>query len=190
MGSKKGILLGVLFLVLLAWFFYFQTNGVVDIDTIGGEVGGTGEESMQEIDWMEVILKDVRTQENFKINDFSDKPILLESFAVWCPTCTQQQKIIRGLHEEIGEDFVSISLDTDPNENEGKILEHITRNGFDWYYAISPIDLTKALIVEFGPGFVVAPSAPVVLICPNGSFEKLPSGVKTSTELKTFIEGC
>jgi len=134
-------------------------------------------------------LKDVRTGEKFKISDFSDKPVLLESFAVWCPTCTKQQQEIKKLHEEIGDDVISISLDTDPNEDENKIKEHIERNGFDWYYSISPIEFTQTLIDEFGIGIVNAPSAPVILIC-NNEARKLDSGVKDVDELKKELESC
>ena len=135
-------------------------------------------------------LKNILTNTNFKILDFSDKPVLLESFAVWCPTCTRQQQEIQKLHDEIlGDSFVSISLDTDPNEDESKVLEHLQRNGFDWRYVISPVEFTRALIDEFGVGIVNAPSAPVILIC-NGEARKLDSGLKSANELKGEIESC
>jgi len=41
--------------------------------------------------WMEIELVDVATGETFKISDFKGNPILLESFAVWCPTCLAQR---------------------------------------------------------------------------------------------------
>ena len=47
--------------------------------------------------WMEIELTDVATGETFKIGDFKGKPILLESFAVWCPTCLAQQKEVVSL---------------------------------------------------------------------------------------------
>ena len=86
---------------------------------------------------------------------------------------------------------VSISLDTDPNEDAEKVLEHIESNGFDWYYAISPINVTTALIDEFGLTVVNAPSAPVILICEDQSFRFLDSGVKEAEDLIEEIEvGC
>ena len=96
------------------------------------------------------------------------------------------------MHEEISDSVVSISLDTDPNEDESKILNHIQENGFDWYYAISPIEMTQSLINEFGNSIINAPSAPVVLICEDGSFRKLSgSGSRNVDKLKEEIEkGC
>ena len=140
------------------------------------------------VDWKNIELKDINTGNTFKISDFNN-PILVESFAVWCPTCRKQQDELKKLHEELPE-VVSISLDTDPNEDEVKVLEHAIKHGFDWLYAVSPVDLTKLLIDEFGFTVVNAPSAPVVLVCGDGEARLLPRGVKDVDELKEEIERC
>ncbi|MBI2043731.1 redoxin family protein [Candidatus Pacearchaeota archaeon] len=129
----------------------------------------TTKDELSSMHWINAELKDVRTGENFKISDFNGKKVLLESFAVWCPTCTKQQIEIKKLHSEVGDSIVSISLDMDPNEDESKILKHIEENGFEWYYAVSPIEMTQLLIDEFGNSIINAPSAPMVLICENGN---------------------
>ena len=140
---------------------------------------------------MDTELTDVATGQKFKISDFKGKPILLESFAVWCPTCLAQQKEIKKVLESEGEAIVHISLDTDPNEDEAKIKEHIERNNLDWYFAVSPVELTQALIDEFGLGFVSAPKAPVLLICADQSARFLRSGVKPAEELISEVaKGC
>ena len=36
-------------------------------------------------DWRDIPLRDAVTGETFRITDFRGTPILLESFAVWCP---------------------------------------------------------------------------------------------------------
>ena len=141
--------------------------------------------------WMDIELTDVATGQTFKISDFKGKPILLESFAVWCPTCLRQQREIKKVREIAGDAIIHISLDTDPNEDAEKIREHIQRNGLDWYFAVSPIELTQALINEFGLDFVSAPRAPLVLICEDGSARFLRSGVKPVEELAADVaQGC
>ena len=141
--------------------------------------------------WMEIELTDVATGETFKVSDFKGKPILLESFAVWCPTCLAQQKEMKKVKQIDGENIIHISLDTDPNEDEDKVREHIEKNELDWYFAVSPVELTQALIDEFGLNFVSAPRAPVVLICEDQSTRFLRSGVKPAEELVSEIEnGC
>ncbi|MFQ6055241.1 MAG: TlpA family protein disulfide reductase [Methanosarcinales archaeon] len=143
------------------------------------------------IDWKNFELTDVATGNKFKIRDFTGKPILMESFAVWCPTCLQQQKQIKELKSTEGASIVYISLDVDPNEDEDIIKDHFIRNGFDWYFAIAPPEFTRALIDEFGLKFVNAPAAPVVLICENQSTRFLGRGVKSADKLKSEIDrGC
>jgi len=141
--------------------------------------------------WMDIELADAATGQRFKISDFKGKPILLESFAVWCPTCLKQQEVIREVKLREGDAIIHISLDTDPNEDEARVREHIGTHGFDWYFAVSPIELTNALIDEFGLTIVNAPSAPVLLICEDRSTRLLRSGVKSADELLSEVDkGC
>jgi thiol-disulfide isomerase/thioredoxin len=141
--------------------------------------------------WQNTELKDISTGATFTIDQFKGKPVLLESFAVWCPTCTKQQQYTKSLHDELGDSVISVALDTDPNEDESKVKAHIERNGFDWYYAIAPVELTRSLIDEFGLGIASAPLAPMVLICSDGSSRFLKSGVKTVEDLKKSLDaGC
>jgi thiol-disulfide isomerase/thioredoxin len=142
-------------------------------------------------EWMEIELTDVASGEIFKISDFKGKPILLESFAVWCPTCLAQQMEIKKVHQSEGESIIHISLNTDPNEDDDKVRDHIERNELDWFFAISPVELTEALIDEFGLNFVSAPRAPVALICKDQSSRFLRSGIKNADELISEVrEGC
>jgi len=141
--------------------------------------------------WMDIELSDAATGEKFKISDFKGTPILVESFAVWCPTCLRQQKEMQELKAREGDTIIHISLDTDPNEDETKIKEHVETHGLDWYFAVSPLELTKALMDEFGLKIVSAPSAPVLLICEDQSTRFLRSGVKSADELSSEIDkGC
>ncbi len=189
----KGLIItGLIILVLVGGFFIFSGDDSQDLvadnprDTeqvAVEEIADSEEDTIEKALWRTTELTDVKTGETFTIDQF-DKPVILESFAVWCPTCTKQQKEIRELHQEIGDDAISIGLNTDPNEDRQKVLEHITANNFDWYYAVAPKEVTQSLIDEFGFGVANAPSAPVVIIDENKNARLLKSGVKSSSELK------
>ena len=170
------------------------TQSTVQEDEQYLEVNPSGQEQSTEklsTEWMSIGLVDVRTRQTFKISDFKGKSVLLESFAVWCPICTQQQKKIKELHEELGDAFVSISLDTDPNEDATVVKEEAEERGFDWYFAVSPVELTQALIDQFGVSVVDAPAAPVILVCKDGSARLLGRGIKSARDLKGEItKGC
>lgn len=141
--------------------------------------------------WMDIVLTDAKSGEKFTIGQFKGKPILLESFAVWCPTCLEQQRKINELREREGEAIVHVSLDTDPNEDVNKVRGHVERYGFEWYFAVSPIELTNALIGDYGLGIVNAPAAPVLLICEDQNTRFLQRGVKPpETLLQEVNKGC
>ena len=139
--------------------------------------------------WRDARLTDVNTGESFSVQDFHGERILLETFAVWCPTCRKQQEQIQRL-DTLGVDHVSLTIDTDPNEDAQKVIDHTATWGFDWRFAISPAEVTQSLIDEFGIGIVAAPQAPVILICEDGSARKLSSGVKSAESLANQLESC
>jgi thiol-disulfide isomerase/thioredoxin len=148
-------------------------------------------EEIKDMGWKEIELFDVLSSETFKVNDFAGKPILVESFAVWCPTCTKQQRIFKEFIEQDTTGVIHVSLDTDPNEDKQQVINHALSNGFDWYYSISPIELTQKLIDIYGIGIVNAPSVPVILVCEDLSEKLLQSGLKSVDELKEEIaNGC
>lgn len=172
---KKGrivILLIAIILILVIGIFSF-------LDT---------EEQNGSFDWREHEFNDVRTGDTFSINEF-DKPVLIESFAVWCPTCKKQQDNMKKLHDKVGDSVVSISINTDPNEDKDKVLEHVQRYGYDWFFTLSPPNVTQDMIDEFGVGVVNAPSAPVILVCGNES-TLLGKGLKSTNELQQKIGEC
>jgi thiol-disulfide isomerase/thioredoxin len=172
-----------IFILVSFFLFLFTACSLTTSDT-------NDEAHVENQNWRDVLLTDIRTGNHFKISDF-EKPILIESFAVWCPLCTEQQNQVKELHKRLGDSFISIALNTDPNEDKEKVLNHINEHNFNWYYAISPPELTTELINTFGISFVNAPSAPMILICQNGSTTFLKRGVKSVDYLEqTISEVC
>jgi thiol-disulfide isomerase/thioredoxin len=142
-------------------------------------------------DWRSATFTDVRSDETFSIDSLaSERPVLLETFAVWCSTCLRQQKQLRALHEQVGDDVVSVALDVDPNEDAQKVRNHLEKHGFDWRYAVAPAEVTQSLIDQFGQSIAHPPSAPVVLVCADGS-RRLKDGVKSAETLEQQVaDGC
>ncbi len=155
-----------------------------------GEVDGTGESPPA--NWQDYELVDTRTGETFRVSDFKGKPILLETFAVWCPTCLKQQQEVKKMVAEGANGVIHISLDVDPNEDEEIVRNHMESNGFKWYSAVAPPEMTQELIDEFGIKVVNAPEAPVILVCEDQSARLLEQrGVKSVAVLEEEIEkGC
>lgn len=170
----------------------FVFSFIISVILVVGCVEQTTEDTL--VDWRDTELTDIATGETFRISDFEGSTVMLESFAVWCPTCLKQQKEVQTFRLTEGnttDNVVHISLDTDPNEDEEQVREYFENNGFDWYFAIAPPEMTQSMIDEFGSQVVVAPSAPVVLICEDQSARLMPRGVKSPEDLQEELDqGC
>lgn len=186
-------------LVIFLFFFFGGTPASEpvfvgsNIDVAGIELDVANEENIEtsepiDVNWIDVDLKNVVTGEVFKLSDF-DRPIVLESFAVWCPTCKQQQDQIQKLIDS-GDDSIHVSINTDPNEDEARVIQHVNLYSYSWPFVIFPASATRMLISDFGTGVVNAPRAPIVLICPDMTARLLQSGVKSAAELKEEINKC
>ena len=69
--------------------------------------------------WYSASLTNASTGQAFTINDFKGKVVLVETLAMWCSNCKKQQGQVKALHDLLGErdDFISLGLDIDLNEN-------------------------------------------------------------------------
>ncbi|MEW6404203.1 MAG: hypothetical protein AB1649_20595, partial [Chloroflexota bacterium] len=105
----------------------------------------TGEAMMESPAWFSAALTEVRTGAPFKIEDFKGKVVLVETMAVWCSSCLQQQGYVKILRETLGQrdDFVTIGLDIDPNEDTSRLQGFVDAQGFDWLYAVAPADVSR-----------------------------------------------
>jgi cytochrome oxidase Cu insertion factor (SCO1/SenC/PrrC family) len=142
-------------------------------------------------DWFNVELTDVNTGETFRIADYQGKVILIETMGIWCPTCARQAKEIQKVHEMLGErdDFVSVTLDVDPNETEEMLKAYTDQNGFDWNYAVSPHEVNHDLGNLYSAQYLNPPVSPLLIIDKQGRVYGLPFGtVKKATNLKPTIE--
>ncbi len=141
--------------------------------------------------WFGASLKDVRSGDSFTLNDFKGKVVLVETMAVWCTTCYQQQTQIKALHDSIGmrADFVSVSLDIDPHEDQTTLAAYTQKNsGFDWRYAVAGPDVARQVGQTFGDQFLNPPSAPVFVIDRHGVAHPLPFGVKSAEDLMKAVQ--
>ena len=140
--------------------------------------------------WFGLSLTNVQTGEGFTLNDFNGKVILVENLAMWCSNCKKQQIQVKALHEKLGDrdDFVSIGLDIDTNENAADLKTYIDNNGFDWIYAIASPEIAREISALYGAQFLNPPSTPILIIDRKGQVHPMPFGIKSADDLYTFIE--
>jgi hypothetical protein len=149
-----------------------------------------GDTMMETPAWYSVSLTNVNTGEAFTINDLKGKVVLVETMAVWCSNCYQQQTQVKILHENLGmrDDFVSLGLDIDSNEDAAKLQDFVEKNGFDWIYAVSPADVSREFSSLYGPQFLNPPSTPMLIIDRHGEAHPLQFGIKSADELMQALQ--
>lgn len=141
--------------------------------------------AVSEVDWQNVTLEEVDSGEEFTIQDL-DKPVVVEPFAVWCPTCTRQQQEKQSLKQE-REDFTSVNINIDANEDVSQVSRHKEEHDFDWRYAVAPTDMTNSLREDFGSSVLNAPRSPMILVCEDGSVE-YSTGMKPADQISNEID--
>ena len=139
--------------------------------------------------WFDVQLIDVRTGQPFTINDHQGKVVLVEMLAMWCSKCLQQQNEVKALHERLAgeEDFISIGLDIDINEEAQDLKAYVENNQFDWLYAIAPVEVAREISELYGAQFLNPPSTPILVIDKGGDVHLMNFGIKSADVLFDFV---
>jgi cytochrome oxidase Cu insertion factor (SCO1/SenC/PrrC family) len=140
-------------------------------------------------DWFNIDFTDSRTGKTFTMNDFAGKVVLVETMAMWCPNCIFQAAEVRKMHELLGnpDDLVSVSLDIDLHEDAAALKEYADRYGFEWRFAIAPIEAARALGNLYSAQYLNPPIAPMLIIDRNGNVHHLEYGRKDAEMLQKTI---
>jgi len=141
-------------------------------------------------DWFDMKLTDAQTGETFTMNDFAGKVVLLETMAIWCPNCTVQGNEVRKLHKLLGNsgDLVSVSLDVDYNEDQASLKDYVSEFGFDWRFAVAPLEVARALGNLYSAEYLNPPLSPMMIIDREGNVHHLEYGFKDAETLKKIVE--
>jgi len=135
--------------------------------------------------WYSSPLTDVNTGDVFTIEENLGKVILVETLATWCSNCYKQQTEVAKFHDLLGErdDFISLGIDIDPNEDIVLLTGYVRKNGFDWLYAVASGEIVDEISLLYGPQFLNPPSTPMLIIDRKGNAHPLDFGIKSAEEL-------
>lgn len=142
------------------------------------------ESASPELAWLSSSLTNVATGEQFSIMDLADdgKPVIIHSFAVWCPGCSMQLLESTKLQTAYPDKYTVVALDIDPNENADKVKRHQESNNFKGIFTAAPTDVTRSLVKAYGPGFIQ--SIPQTIIICGKTATYLEDGVFNADVLK------
>jgi cytochrome oxidase Cu insertion factor (SCO1/SenC/PrrC family) len=140
-------------------------------------------------EWFDIELTDVQTGETFTMNDYAGKVVLVETMAMWCPNCIVQANEVRDLHELSGntDDLISVSLDVDVNEDAASLKEYSEGYGFEWRFAIAPLEVARALGNLYSAQYLNPPLSPMLVIDRVGNVHSLEYGKKSAEYLQKSL---
>ena len=151
---------------------------------------GMTEGAMMAPEWFGAELTNARTGESFIVADFEGKVVLVETLAMWCSNCRKQQGEVQRLHDLLEErdDFVSLGIDIDPNENAEALQAYINNHGFDWLYTVAPSEVSREIGQLYGDQYLNPPSTPMLIIDREGKVHLLPFGIKSAESLLESLQ--
>lgn len=146
-------------------------------------------EMMSRPAFFDAALIDVTTGESFTLNDFAGKVVLVETMAVWCPSCLRQQMEVKQLQDTLGDqdDFLTVILDIDPNEDADDLKAYVEAHDFQGYYAVPSAEVSSEIGNIYGSQFLNPPSTPIFIIDRHGEVHPLPFGFKDAGVLEEAV---
>jgi thiol-disulfide isomerase/thioredoxin len=159
-------------------------------DSGEGAAGDMDEEPIAAPAWYSARLVDVASGEEFSLSDFSGKVIVVETMAIWCSNCLQQQRNVGELKDMLGEreEVVFVVLDIDPNEDAAQLKSYVEQHGFGGFYAVAPAEVSAELGELYGGQVLNPTSAPMLIVDAHGEAHLLPFGVKSAGELQEALQ--
>jgi peroxiredoxin len=74
--------------------------------------------------------------EPIALQDLLGKPVVIEFFATWCPSCRENAKHLVQVHEEFGDRVNIVSIDVDPWESPESLRSFVEENDVRWPVAV------------------------------------------------------
>jgi hypothetical protein len=129
-----------------------------------------------------IVLTDVRSGATLTLGQLAaEKPLLLETMAIWCTNCRAQMHRVIEAHGAA--DFHSVGIDVDPSERAEDLQAYVEREGFDWPFAMADATVAGTLRDRLGQAFMFPPNTPMVLLMPDGEVRPLEFGGYSVDEL-------
>ena len=101
--------------------------------------------------------------------DLAGNVVAIEPMAIWCTQCKVQNDNIKQAYADLEAAGVQvISLGVEPNEQPEALAEYADRRGYEWTFALSPTELSRALADQFTAQVLAVPATPLIVLSPDG----------------------
>ena len=140
-------------------------------------------------EWQTLEITDVDGQ-TFTIGSLVGKPVFVENFATWCPTCRSQLGRTQGAAATLGDEAVVLALSVETDLSSGTVASYAKDNGFDNIrFAVMSPQLLAALVEAFGNSAANPPSTPHVVVAADGTSGDMNTGGISEDEIIAAVRG-
>jgi thiol-disulfide isomerase/thioredoxin len=137
--KRNSVILGFVLLII-----------VLGVYSVSQSAAGSSARPIQVLNssWKTAQLTDANTGNNFTLNQFSGKVVVLQFMAVYCQYCLAEARQLVNVQQNLAgnsqanSQIVVVSVDVDPNENLAQLKAYVTQNHFGapdsnpvWYFA-------------------------------------------------------
>lgn len=139
--------------------------------------------------WKKVPITD-SSGKTFTIGDLQGKPVFLEFFATWCPTCRAQLKNTNAAAKQAGSNAVFIALSVETDLNSSDMAKYRSENNFESVdFAVMSPAMLAAVVACFGNDAANPPSTPHVLVSSRGAVGNLHTGMEAADAITASLTG-
>jgi thiol-disulfide isomerase/thioredoxin len=139
--------------------------------------------------WQTIEITDVDGHV-FSFADLIGTPVVVETFATWCPKCRAQLGVTNAAATELGADAHVIALSVETDLSSDDVADYADDNGFDAIrFAVMSPELLAAIVDAFGQSAANPPSTPKFVIDAMGHPGELTTGSESAEVLIAAVRG-
>jgi len=116
----------------------------------------------------------------FNLNDFRGKPVIIDFMATWCPGCNDVMSTLKEISSKYGKEIEIITVDVDSEETDNDLRDFKEKHGADWRFAMD----TQNLMLDYN--VKVIPK--LVIVNGDGDISFVHEGDLSVSELSSEIE--
>jgi peroxiredoxin len=112
---------------------------------------------------------------------FHGKPVVVEFFATWCPSCRENADHLADVREAVGDDVAIVSIGVDPWESSTSLRSFVEEHNVTWPVAVDEQG-------EVADAYSVGTLSTEVIVGPEGVIRHVETGVADHDRVVAVLE--
>ncbi|MCU0310030.1 MAG: TlpA family protein disulfide reductase [Acidimicrobiales bacterium] len=139
--------------------------------------------------WQTIEITDVDGV-TFTLASLAGRPLFVENFATWCPTCRSQLGRTQAAAATLGDEAVVLALSVETDLSSDEVADYAKDNGFDNIrFAVMSDEMLAAFVDAFGTSAANPPSTPHVVVAADGTPGEMKTGGISEDAIVAAVRG-